>query len=647
MKSPEYWRKREEKWQDQQIKDDKKRMNEILKRLQYAQDEIQKEIEAQWQQFSNGQKITISEAMKRSDKMDIEAFARKAKKYVETKDFSDKANQELKLYNITMRVNRLELLKANIGLELISTFDELDTYFSNELSQAALAEFERQAGILGLTVPKNGYAAAIKQIVNDSFQTADFPTFSDNLWQYQAELKSDLDKLLVRSITQGINPKQLAPQLKKLMTDEGRENARYNSQRLMITETSRVQMNVQKDSYGKADVKQYEYIAEPSACPTCAALDGKIFNVDDMQPGENANPMHPFCKCSTAPYVDDKAFYDDLLRRKVITPDEYKQAFDDRSEADKAIAELSKERKGESVNKNNEQPKANGKTLDELMDGSNMREQWGEERYKAFADHFDKMGNTPIKELYQKLGNKIQFENIEANKKNANHAINNNVTVSKDSFVESKRRNALNTVYHEIGHALDNLGMEVLTGKKSLSTGTKIVKRGSLKVEVESDYVRHSSALPKYNLKETIRRDLWKHVTGEDEMMEDLGSKPRKKSEKEVWSQRRSELYEKELASFKNFYSELKELDKQNPKKYTELSDILDAQNFAGYSYSNTLGFGHGSRYWQSVGHTETEFFTEYLATFATNSDGRKLLETIFPNATKTVLQIVDDILKG
>ncbi|MGM8139843.1 minor capsid protein [Enterococcus italicus] len=346
MKSPEYWRKREEKWQDQQIKDDKARMAEIKKRLQYAQDEIQKEIDAQWQRFSNGQKITISEAMKRSDKMDIEAFARKAKKYVETKDFSDKANQELKLYNITMRVNRLELLKANIGLELISTFDELDAYFSNELSQAALDEFKRQAGILGLTVPKDSYVDAIKQIVNGSFQTVDFPTFSDNLWQYQAELKSDLDKLLVRSITQGINPKQLAPQLKKLMTDEGRENVRYNSQRLMITETSRVQMGVQKDSYGKADVTQYEYIAEPSACPTCAALNGKIFNVDDMQPGKNANPMHPFCKCSTAPYVDDKAFYDDLLRRKVITPDEYKQAFDDRSEADKAIAELRKKRKG-------------------------------------------------------------------------------------------------------------------------------------------------------------------------------------------------------------------------------------------------------------------------------------------------------------
>lgn len=64
MNSQEYWIKREKEWQKQQIKDDKKRMSEIKSRMQYAQDAIQKEIDAQWDSFSNGQKITRSEAMK-------------------------------------------------------------------------------------------------------------------------------------------------------------------------------------------------------------------------------------------------------------------------------------------------------------------------------------------------------------------------------------------------------------------------------------------------------------------------------------------------------------------------------------------------------------------------------------------------------
>lgn len=65
-----------------------------------------------------------------------------------------------------MRVNRLELLKANIGLELISVFDDLDKYFSKSLTGAALTEFERQAGILGLSVPKKGYNSLVESVLN-------------------------------------------------------------------------------------------------------------------------------------------------------------------------------------------------------------------------------------------------------------------------------------------------------------------------------------------------------------------------------------------------------------------------------------------------------------------------------------------------
>ena len=239
-----------------------------------------------------------------------------------------------------MRVNRLELLKANIGLELIAVFDDLDKYFSKNLTGAALTEFERQAGILGLSVPKKGYNSLVESVLKGSYKVEGFASFSDKLWQYQFELKADIEKLLIRSVTGGINPKALAPQLKRLMTEQGKLNATYNAQRLLVSETTRIQTAIQEESYKKADIDSYEYIAEPSACPICGALNGKIFKLKDMSPGINAPNMHPFCRCSTAPHVDDKGFWDDLLDRKVISQDEYKQAFDDRAEADKAIEEL-------------------------------------------------------------------------------------------------------------------------------------------------------------------------------------------------------------------------------------------------------------------------------------------------------------------
>ena len=54
-------------------------------------------------------------------KLDIAAYQRKAKRYVADKDFSKQANEEMRLYNLTMKVNRLEMLKANIGLELVAS----------------------------------------------------------------------------------------------------------------------------------------------------------------------------------------------------------------------------------------------------------------------------------------------------------------------------------------------------------------------------------------------------------------------------------------------------------------------------------------------------------------------------------------------
>ncbi|MCX7531617.1 phage head morphogenesis protein, partial [Lactococcus lactis] len=55
MRTPDYWIKREQAWQEQQIKDDTKRMKQIMNKLFEAQEAIQKEINANWQNFANGQ----------------------------------------------------------------------------------------------------------------------------------------------------------------------------------------------------------------------------------------------------------------------------------------------------------------------------------------------------------------------------------------------------------------------------------------------------------------------------------------------------------------------------------------------------------------------------------------------------------------
>lgn len=293
-----YWRSREQQHIKQQILSDKEISKEIEKRLQSALESIQKEIEANWSNYASGEGISITEAKKRVSKMDVESFAKKAKEYVKNKDFSKEANYQLKIYNLTMRASRLELLKSQIGLELVATTDDLQKYLADILSAEAVAEYKRQAGILGQTIDKD-YQKKIETIVKGSHQTA---TFSENIWRYQAELKAEIDKLLIRAIVQGKNPRESARFLRDLFNV-----TKYQAERLMRTESARIQIEIQKMSYEQYGYEEYEFIAEPSACSICKPLDGKIFKTKKMQPGENAPTMHPNCRCSTAAYYDREA----------------------------------------------------------------------------------------------------------------------------------------------------------------------------------------------------------------------------------------------------------------------------------------------------------------------------------------------------
>lgn len=284
--SKEYWQKREAENLKKNLKTEEEYSKAINDCYEYMLDNIQKEINGFYTKYAKKEGITLAEAKKRVSKLDIEAYERKAAKYVKEKNFSDQANEEMRLYNLTMKVNRLEMLKANIGLELVDGFDGLQKYFDQILTERSLQEFERMAGILGETVRNNAkYAHAI---VNASFANA---TYSDRIWMYQDMLKSELSKLLMEGMIQGKNPRQLAVHLRKRFGV-----SEYNAERLMRTELARVQIEAQKQSLEKNGFEDYQFICNGTACGICKELNGKHFKIKDMQIAVNAPPMHPNCR---------------------------------------------------------------------------------------------------------------------------------------------------------------------------------------------------------------------------------------------------------------------------------------------------------------------------------------------------------------
>lgn len=304
-KSSDYWRKREEEWLAQIRKSEKAQAEEVQAIYDYMLDQIEKEINSFFEKYAAKEGISMAEAKKRADTIDIEAYMRKAAKYVKEKDFSDQANKEMLLYNMTMKVNRLELLKSSIGLDLVAGHDELKTYMGEKLTDHAVETLRHNAAILGPTVMNDADRKA-KVIVNSSFHNA---SFSDRIWQHQDKLRNEMTNILTTALIGGRNPREFIPTLRKRFDVSARD-----AERLLRTELARVQTEAQKESYKDENINEYEYIACGLAdcCDICRALDGKHFKVSKMVPGENAPPMHPNCHCSTGPYIDRKE-YDEWL----------------------------------------------------------------------------------------------------------------------------------------------------------------------------------------------------------------------------------------------------------------------------------------------------------------------------------------------
>ena len=318
MNSRDYWLQREAEQLKHNITEEAEYDRELKRIYQNMLDNCQKEIDSFYGKYAAAEGITIAEAKRRVSKHDVKAFERTAARYVKERNFSKQANEELRLYNATMKINRLEMLKANIGLELIAGHDELEKFMGGVLKGRTEAELKRQAGILGKTIKNNAQLA--NAIVNGSFHNG---TFSDRIWQYQDIMRQDLGKLLQQGLIQGKGARAIAKDLKKYWYGNDPKTgggAKYCMERLMRTELARVQTEAQKQSFERNGFDMYQFICNVNptkhgTCPVCRRLANQdkglgkgVYLVADMMPGTNAPPMHPHCRCSTAAYSDDEEY---------------------------------------------------------------------------------------------------------------------------------------------------------------------------------------------------------------------------------------------------------------------------------------------------------------------------------------------------
>ncbi|HFI0082540.1 TPA: minor capsid protein [Streptococcus suis] len=296
----DYWKKRIEAEQLAKMERGATLGDEMDRLYSYHFNELEKEIRAFEQRYADKNGLSLSEVKARVDDFDVKSFEEKAKRYVAEKNFSARANSELALYNLKMKTNRLALLQYQLDLELVALAEDERQLTGRFLNNEFIKAIETQSGLLGQSVLSASQIGTVAQaVINTPFKDV---VWSERIWQRQNALREVVARMTERLLLQGKNPTTMVSQLRKEFDVSASE-----AKRLAVTEGARVATEAQRQAYIANGYDEYEFIAEPSACPNCAKLDGKIFKVKDMVPGENAPPMHPWCHCSTGAYVDDKA----------------------------------------------------------------------------------------------------------------------------------------------------------------------------------------------------------------------------------------------------------------------------------------------------------------------------------------------------
>lgn len=292
-----YWRKRAKENMQQEQKHDNEVFNKVKEITSDMLREIDKEISNFYVKYAKDEGIPLAEAKNKIDETDIKDLESRVKKYVATKDKSEKANRLLKQFNTKMKISREQMLKQQIRAIMINGTGIIDEEFYKYFENAVQREIKRQSGVIGESLQlKPSY---IRAIVNADFKGK---KWSDRLWDNNGKIQKRVEDVVSQVMLRGRHPNEFASKLAKDFNV-----SMYEAKRLLQSETARVQSEAQKLHYQqtmKPDA-YVEYIAkiDKKTSLLCKGMDGKLIKVKDLKPGINMPPLHAFCRSTTAPHI--------------------------------------------------------------------------------------------------------------------------------------------------------------------------------------------------------------------------------------------------------------------------------------------------------------------------------------------------------
>lgn len=311
MRNSQYWQKRFEYVEAQQLNKGIEYYNNLSRQYEKAAANITKEIEAWYTRFATEEGISLADAKKLLNSGELKAFRMSVEEYIDkgrTLNYSDQWAKELERASTKWHVSRLEALKLQMQQQVESLMgyevDGLEKVIKDIYTDGYYrSAFEIQKGIgIGwdlMTLDEN----KVKKLIAKPW-APDGSNFSQRVWgNHRPELINYLNTELTQNLIRGDDPQRLINRVaKKFNTSKAKAG------NLIMTESAFFASASQKDCFNDLDVERYEIVAtlDSHTSEICQELDGKVFKMSEYDVGVTAPPFHCRCRSCTAPYFDDE-----------------------------------------------------------------------------------------------------------------------------------------------------------------------------------------------------------------------------------------------------------------------------------------------------------------------------------------------------
>lgn len=304
MNSQEYWKKRALLAKQKEMASTAEYEVAMRSRLKDLENEFIKESKKWVTKYANENNQSLKEAADYLNSIDTSKFDMTLAEF-EAKARAGGFEKELNSAYYKTRIARLQ--------ELYRQYQELAArYADNEEDNMAiglakryedtylLENYNKYLVVGGLDV---NFAHFNEQELKDIvYQPWKGGNFSKRIWNnYTKVMPEVLTDVMFRSTALGYSYNRV----ERMLRDRFQGVVKSNIHRLVVTEMGHAAEQATKKFYKDSDIDQYQYLAtlETHTCEVCAHLDGRIFYVKDEKDGVNYPLIHPYCRCSTVPYM--------------------------------------------------------------------------------------------------------------------------------------------------------------------------------------------------------------------------------------------------------------------------------------------------------------------------------------------------------